>query len=40
MLLQRGNAVGHIAIINVSRVNLPETIQRRVRFSRGFQRQP
>ena len=36
MLLQRGNAVGHIPIINVSRVYLPETIERGIGFTGRF----
>ena len=40
MLLQGGDAVGDVAIINIGGVDLAETVQRRVRFARGFQRQP
>lgn len=39
VLLKRGDTIGHIAVVDICGVYLPETIKSRIRFARGFQRQ-
>ena len=38
MLLQRGDAVGNVAVINIHRINLAEAVERRVGLARHVER--